>query len=67
MKNKRILRKFECCWCNHKFEKMIVYNPSSKKGCVASTVVCPGCGHTIPASDKQLTGNLVGRKHIHKR
>lgn len=27
---------------------------------------CPHCGRTVSASRKESTGNIVGRKHIHR-
>ena len=49
-----------CGHCNNKFQ----FN--TQKGEYRYTpIVCPNCGRTFPGSKKELTGNLVGKKHVH--
>lgn len=62
--NKRvtIIKNYECYWCGFEFEEEIgVYKP----GQMSSQIRCPSCGNFIETWKKILTGEIVGRKHIH--
>jgi len=63
----RVKKQYKCGWCGFEFEKRVVYYGDSKKGGGSSQVVCPNCGRNIPTWEKQFTGNIIGRKHIHIR
>ena len=73
-------RKYICPWCGHNFEQDVRYlpkqtNPNNgqpvngmgKKSAISTQVVCPKCMRLIPTFKKELTGNIVGQKHIHLR
>ena len=53
--------KVQCGWCR---EWMRVENSSSKYGYKCLT--CDHCGRIVNSSKKESTGNIVGRKHIHR-
>ena len=73
-------RKYICGWCGYIFSQEVNYqgimknphigqsNPNQGKGSAGSTIVkCPNCARLIPTWQKEMTGNVVGRKHIHLR
>lgn len=57
-----IKKYYKCFWCEHEFEKLVIYDAEDK---FSTRVVCPNCAHLIPTWKKELTGELVGRKHWH--
>ena len=50
-----------CGWCRKEFNA--IKNPG-KFGYGVN--VCPHCARTVSASIKEPTGNIIGRKHIHR-
>ena len=71
---KFIVRRLTCEWCGFTDNCSIIYyrdvNPGTnrfKRHGVANQCRCKKCFRFIPNSIKEPTGNLVGRKHIHKR
>ena len=71
---------YKCRWCGEEFVRDVDYqgvminpatkkgNPNQGKGHAGSTMVrCPQCINLIPTWCKEMTGNIVGRKHIHLR
>jgi len=64
-----MIKKYRCPWCEHNFEKEVRYVTGQGTGKTggSSQVKCPGCCNLIPTWKKELTGNIVGRKHIHIR
>ena len=48
-----------CGWCRKEFYA------DTEKGKSGAFPVIVHCGHILPASKKESTGNIVGRKHIH--
>jgi DNA-directed RNA polymerase subunit RPC12/RpoP len=64
---KKPTRKFyKCLWCGEEFYQAVVYDDSSKKNSYSSIVTCPNCTRTIPTWEKEKTGEVVGKTHIHK-
>lgn len=66
-----MLKKYKC-YCGHEFTCDVNYLPAAfhqrEKNCGLSTQVkCPKCLNFIPTWERQETGKLVGRKHIHIR
>lgn len=60
-------KKYKCKCCGHEFETDVSYWGESKKQSGSTQVKCPkGCGF-IPTWDREETGNITGRKHIHNR
>jgi hypothetical protein len=53
--------KLICGWCGLEFEINIFKDKFGER----NIVVCPNCNATLPSSRKELTGQVVGRKHIH--
>ena len=53
--------KIFCGWCRKVFE----LDNSTNKDNEYPIRVCSNCGRLVNASIKELTGNLVGRKHTH--
>ena len=49
-----------CGWCRKEF-----YADTRKGKNDEAFPPIVHCGHILPASKKESTGNLVGRKHIH--
>ena len=62
----QINKKYKC-WCGYEFEAMAYYEGAAKKSAGSNQIICPNCGRIIPTWEKELTGNVVGRKHIHIR
>ena len=72
-----MIKKYKCMWCNYEFEAQVEYKQgkfdarmgrlSRHKSNYSTQVKCPNCGRLIPTWKKELTGNVVGRKHIHLR
>ncbi len=62
-----MIKKYDCPWCSHKFQRNVYYKNKSgtKKGVVSSMVVCPKCTNNITTWEKEMTGETVGRQHIH--
>lgn len=52
----------KCGWCHKEFDA----NVNTNKNGEYPLLTCYNCGRLLPASKKVSTGNLVGRKHIHK-
>lgn len=50
-----------CGWCRKEF----ITTKQTNKDNVYPVRVCPHCGRTVNASNKEPTGNVVGRKHFH--
>ncbi len=48
-----------CGWCTDEFYA------DTQRGKTGEFNVIVHCGHILPASKKESTGNIVGRKHIH--
>lgn len=53
-----------CGWCRKEFVTT-KGKPEIKGKSEYSVRVCPHCARTVNASNKEPTGNLVGRKHFH--
>ena len=64
---KYIWKRYECPWCNFKFEKMVRYEEGNKKNSYSSIVTCYHCGNIIPTWKKEYLkeSHGVGRTHIH--
>ena len=55
------MTKVICGWCKKEFEAVVV-----KTDYGYSTLVCPNCARIVNSSIKESTGELVGRKHVHR-
>lgn len=53
-----------CGWCKEEFDAM-VYRGKDGTG-DRNPLFCPNCGNTVNSSIKEPTGEVVGRKHIHR-
>lgn len=70
-----MLKNYKCPWCKEEFSRDVEFHPGKptkesirgKKGSFSNQVMCPQCGNFIPTWKKELTGEIVGRKHIHIR
>lgn len=51
-----------CGWCRKEFETDNAKNPRTGS---YGTKICPHCGREVSSSKKEMTGNLVGKKHVH--
>jgi len=60
-------KKYKCGWCSHEFVREVEYKSHTKHNAYSTVVVCPKCGRTIPTWEKELTGQLWGKKHTHDR
>jgi hypothetical protein len=58
-----VTKKYNCGYCGETFEKEVNYSEDAG----GSTIVKCSCGNYLPTWKKELTGNVVGRKHIHIR
>ena len=54
--------KIRCSWCAHEFETILGRTQDGDRG----KLICPKCWRTLPSSIKESTGNVTGRKHIHR-
>ncbi len=57
----RIMVKVKCPWCLELTEI-----DSSKGPYGYGSSFCSKCGRSIPSSKKESTGNVIGKKHIHR-
>jgi hypothetical protein len=74
-----MIKKYECGFCNNQFQQDVEYkgkivakdgsvvHSAGNKSALSTQVVCPKCNNMIPTWDRESTGKLVGRKHIHLR
>lgn len=62
------LKEYICLWCDCYFTAEAKYTTGNgKKGSGSNQIRCPNCHNLIPTFKKERTGNVVGRKHTHKR
>lgn len=62
-----MIRKYKCSWCDYEFEQDVRTSIGDKKDRVSSHVKCPNCMRLIETYPKEYTGNLIGRRHIHRK
>lgn len=58
---------YKCTWCDHEFERIVDYWGDEKKAKGSTQVKCPNCCNFLKTWDREETGNIIGRKHIHNR
>jgi len=63
VERKKITKEFECKWCHVKFKREIGVHIDNEP---STQIKCPN-GHGVETFEKEFTGNVVGRKHIHRR
>lgn len=56
-----------CGWCRKEFDAIVTHSKHSGKGNSGRSILqCLNCGRVVNSSIKESTGNIVGRKHIHR-